>query len=105
MKNHCKLSPLALGLSLGVVWGISMLLMGLMAYYFAYAEGFVVAMGSVYVGYAPSILGSFIGGLIGFVDAFIFGVIIAWLYNFFGRCHACHGKEKETETQSETRME
>ncbi|QDP73381.1 hypothetical protein FOG18_12805 [Legionella israelensis] len=95
MKNYCKLSPLALGLSLGVFWGVSLLIMGLLAYFLSYGVEFVTAINALYMVYEPSILGSIIGAIIGFIDAFICGVIIAWLYNCFGRCHACHGKKAE----------
>lgn len=84
--THCKISPLALGLALGIMWGVSVLLMGLVAFHFMYGTAFVSTMGALYVGYEASILGSVIGGLIGFVDAFIVGVIIAWLYNVFSGC-------------------
>ncbi|KTD20653.1 bacteriophage holin [Legionella londiniensis] len=82
MKS-CRISPLAFGLALGIFWGISILLMGLFAYFFAYGEVFVSSMGTLYIGYDASILGSIIGGIIGFVDAFICGLILAWLYNLF----------------------
>lgn len=81
-----RLSPVALGLAFGVTWGVSVLIMGLVAYYLTIGTGFVVAMGTLYVGYEASIIGSLIGGVIGFVDAFIGGLVIAWLYNLFSRC-------------------
>ncbi len=84
--TRCKLSPLALGLSLGVIWGASVLLMGLLAHYFAYGTAFVSAMGVVYIGYEPSIAGSLIGALFGFIDALVAGILIAWLYNIFACC-------------------
>ncbi|MFA5958963.1 MAG: bacteriophage holin [Tatlockia sp.] len=83
-----KLHPVALGMSLGIIWGVSILLMGLIAAYFSYGKTFVTAVGGLYIGYQPTIAGSFIGGLIGFIDAFIGGLIIAWLYNMFS-CHEC----------------
>ena len=82
MAKH-KLSPLALGMSMGVTWGVSVLIMGLLACYFMYGVAFVSAMGAVYIGYDASIAGSFMGGVIAFVDAFIGGAIIGWLYNIF----------------------
>ena len=83
----CKLSPLAFGLALGVTWGASVLLMGLLAYYFMFGTAFVTAVGTLYVGYDSSIAGSIIGAIIGFVDAFIGGAVLAGLYNLFsGRC-------------------
>jgi len=84
--NGCKLSPVALGLSVGILWGLSVLIMGLMAYYYAFGRPFVDAMSTLYLGYEPSIQGSLIGGLIGFIDSFIMGALVAWLYNCFSCC-------------------
>lgn len=85
MTTH-KISPIALGLSLGTLWGASVLFMGLIAHFFIYGTPFVSAMGIVYLGYSTSITGSIIGGIIGFFDAFIGGVLVAWLYNKFSSC-------------------
>lgn len=81
IKTH--LSPMGLGLSLGIVWGVSILLLGLLAHFFSYGEVFVTSMGTLYKGYDVSILGSIVGGIIGFVDGFVGGALIAWLYNIF----------------------
>lgn len=83
---NLRLHPWALGLAVGLLWGVSVLLMGLLATYLAYGNAFVSAMSLLYVGYEPSIKGSVIGGVIGFVDAFIMGAIVAWLYNVFAGC-------------------
>jgi hypothetical protein len=88
--TRCKLSPLALGLSLGFIWGAAVLLMGILAHYFAYGNAFVDAMGVVYIGYDITISGSIIGAVFGFIDALVSGVLIAWLYNVFSSC----GKRK-----------
>lgn len=82
----CKLSPVGLGFSLGILWGLSVLSIGLIAYFHSYGKPFVEAMSSLYIGYAPSIQGSILGGIIGFIDAFIMGFLIAWLYN---KCSCC----------------
>ncbi len=82
-----RLSRLGLGLSLGVIWGVYVLVMGLLAHHFLIGTAFVTAMGALYTGYEPTVMGSIIGGLIGFVDAFIFGVLIAWFYNIFSGIH------------------
>lgn len=84
--TKCRLCPVALGLSFGITWGVSVFIMGLLAHLYMYGVGFVSAVGALYIGYDPSILGSVIGGIIGFVDAFIGGFIIAWLYNAFLGC-------------------
>ncbi len=76
-----KLDVKALGLTLGIVWGAAMFIMGVMAMFFNYGDGFVKALGSLYIGYKATALGSLIGAVWGFIDAGICGVIIAWLYN------------------------
>lgn len=88
--EKCRICPVALGLALGVMWGVSIAFMGLLAHYSMYGRPFVEAMGALYIGYHPSVAGSLIGGLIGFIDAFIGGAIIAWLYNMFCKCRNKH---------------
>ena len=80
-----KISILPLALSLGIVWGGSMLFVGLIGDYFSLGKNFVDAMGSIYIGYTTTFGGSLLGGLYGFLDGFIFGVLIAWFYNFFSK--------------------
>ncbi len=92
--NGCKLSPLGLGLSLGILWGLSLVVFGLLAHHYAYGQTLVTGLGALYIGYEPSIQGSLIGGLIGFVNAFITGVLIALLYNLFSSCNCCKKDEK-----------
>ncbi len=87
-----KICPVSFGLSLGIVWGASLLIMGLITHHFMYGKPFVEAMAQLYLGYDSSIIGSIIGGLIGFVDAFIGGFIIAWLYNVISGC--CKNDDK-----------
>lgn len=94
--SGCKLSPVGLGLSVGVLWGLSLLGMGLLAYFYTYGKPFVDAMATIYLGYEPSIKGSIIGGIIGLIDGFITGFLIAWLYNRFSGCgcRCCTPEEK-----------
>lgn len=91
--NGCKLSPVGLGLSLGILWGLSLLVLGLLAYHYAYGITFVQSVGTVYMGYEPSIKGSLVGALMGFVHAFVKGFLIAWLYNRFSCCRCCRPQE------------
>ena len=78
-----KLDVKALALSLGLVWGAAMMLLGLTGIFFNWGRAFVVAMSSLYIGYKPTLMGSLIGGAWGFFDAGIAGAAIAWLYNKF----------------------
>ena len=79
-----KLSPIALGLALGVLWGVSLLLLCLLNH-FGYEVAFVSSPHAV-VGYDFSIIGSCIAALIGFVDGFVRGAILGLLYNCFAGC-------------------
>lgn len=87
--ERLKLHPFGLGMSLGLLWGLCVLLMGLMAHYLEYGVEFVSSVGTLYVGYEKTILGSFIGAGFGFLDGFIMGLLIAWLYNCFSGCKSC----------------
>jgi len=78
-----KLDVKALGLSLGIMWGAAVVLMGFMCMFFGWGCSFVSAIGQFYYGYKPTLLGCILGGIWGFFDMGIGGVIIAWLYNKF----------------------
>lgn len=82
----CKLSAVGLGMACGLLWGLSILAMGLIDYAYAYGHAFVTTVGSLYLVYEPTIRGSFLGGIIAFFNAFITGFLIAWLYNLFNCC-------------------
>jgi len=83
-SKSLKLDVKAAGLALGTVWGAGVLIAGLLAMTGFGAE-FVAAIGQYYIGYAATLIGSIIGGVWGFIDAFIGGVVIAWLYNKFSQ--------------------
>ncbi len=80
-----KLDVRALGFALGIVWGAAMLIMGLLNMWLSWGGAFEEVMSTVYLGYKPTLLGSIIGGVWGFVDAGIAGLIIGWLYNKLAR--------------------
>ncbi len=86
--NYAKLSVWGLGLALGIVWGVGIFLTGLITMWCGgdWGKDFVGGMGSIYIGFKSTWGGSFLGLVWGFFDAFIGGVIIAWLYNCFARC-------------------
>lgn len=92
-----KLSPIALGLSLGILWGGSLLLLGLLTH-FGYEGSFVASLRTLHVGYDFSILGSFIAGIVGFFDGFVRGAVIGWLYNVFACC--CCKKDVQCDKKS-----
>jgi hypothetical protein len=92
--SNMRMGKVALGLSLGTVWGLSMLVMGLLANFCGYGAEFVSAIGTMYIGYNATVLGSLIGALWGFVDMFTFGFLVAFLYNCFSGC-CCPMKSKD----------
>lgn len=92
MMNNSRLSPLALGLASGILWGVIFFILVLLGSYFAGAP--LVKMGTLYVNQGPSLLTCILIGIIAFVKAFIFGFILAWLYNLFAGC-TCPKTEKK----------
>ena len=84
--NACRLSVFGFGMALGLTWGLSVLALGLMNHYLGLGATIVTGLGEFYIGYEASIIGSLIGAGWGFIDMFIGGVIIAWLYNRFAGC-------------------
>lgn len=78
-----KLDVKAFGFALGIVWGGLMFLLGLadMLYFWGNTWGRMMSM--VYVGYRPTVLGSVVGAIWGFVYAGLLGSAVAWMYNRF----------------------
>lgn len=94
MDHHHRLSPLAFGLAIGIVWAIVVFSAGFTAQpSWGYGVGFVTSLSSIYIGYGPSLEGSFIGALWALIDGLIVGLLIAWVYNFFASC--CKSKKTE----------
>ncbi|MFN3395213.1 MAG: bacteriophage holin [Thermodesulfovibrionales bacterium] len=77
-----KLKPLALGIGLGTVWGISLFITTWVSYFTGYGRLFLQVLAqSIYPGYSISPFGSFLGLFYGFFDGLISGFCIAWIYN------------------------
>ncbi len=75
-----KLQPLPLGIATGVFWAICVFVAGIFAMS-GWGVALVTALASLYIGYSASILGAFIGAVWAFIDGFVAGFIIAWIYN------------------------
>jgi len=85
-----KMSKRALGLSLGIVWGLSIFCLTLWA--IARGQGQTLSLlKGYYLGYNITFTGALIGLLWGFVDGLVAGALIAWLYNIF--CKAFYKSE------------
>ena len=80
-----KLDIRAFGLAVGFTWGIGVFAMALLAANFDWGTKMVVGLGSFYLGYEPTIGGSFVGLAWGLVDGTIAGIVVSWLYNKLAR--------------------
>ncbi len=78
-----KLSKRALGFSLGLFWGFAVLITTWWLLILGSNGSTITKLHKFYPGYTFSWFGGIVGLLWGFVDGFICGVIIAWLYNLF----------------------
>lgn len=87
VKMPDKLSIKGLGLSIGVLWGIYLFILGLASTAGInlpwFNAGIIQQLAVVYKGFSASIGGSFLGLIYGFVCGFVGGALTAWLYNKF----------------------
>ncbi len=75
-----KLNAAKLGIAAGIVWGIYVFSLSLMAET-GYALGIVQALGNLYIGDSASFGGALIGFVEGFLDAFVGFYLIGLIYN------------------------
>ncbi len=81
-----RLKPLALGIGLGTVWGVSLFITTEVSYLTGYGKLFLEVLAqSIYPGYSISPLGGFLGLLYGFLDGLVSGYFIALIYNKVAR--------------------
>jgi hypothetical protein len=74
----------ALGLSLGVVWGLAVFVWTILATMRGMGKTLSL-FNAYYLGFSVSYLGALIGLVWGFVYGFIAGILIAWFYDLFCR--------------------
>jgi len=90
VKSKCgKLSACNLGSAIGLVWGLSMLLLGVLSISFNYATPVLRLLSGLYLGFHPSLLGCLVGLAWGFIHGFIAGILIATIYNYCRCCCPC----------------
>jgi hypothetical protein len=75
-----QLDKKALGLAMGILWGLAVLVMTVWAMVVGGGEHLIL-MAKFYLGYGISPVGAVIGLIWGFIDGFIGGWVLAWLYN------------------------
>ncbi len=77
-----RLRIVPVALAFGLTWGIGVMLLGWVSG-IGWGGRLVDVLSSVYVGYASTFLGGLIGGAWAFVDGFVAGLLLAFLYNVF----------------------
>lgn len=78
-----KLDVKAFGFALGIVWGGLMFLLGMVNMLYFWGDTWERMMAIIYVGYSPTVFGSIVGAVWGFVYASLLGFAIALMYNRF----------------------
>jgi hypothetical protein len=89
------INPKNLGLAAGILWGFAVFITGLLNIETGLGWGFINSMGSIYIGYKGTMLGSFLGLIYGFLDGFTGGYLLAFLYNYFEGEGKSAGKSKK----------
>jgi hypothetical protein len=75
------LNTKAFALTSGIVWGAMVFLATVWLLVFGYEGQLIRMLDHFYFGYSFSYVGAVIGGIWGFVDGAICGLVFAWLYN------------------------
>ncbi len=92
-STNRKLCPWALAFALGITWAIGIFIMGIVAWQWGWGNDMVRVISSIYHGFEPTFWGSVLGAIWAFVDWFIGGLIIGWVYNLCVSC-GCGKKEE-----------
>lgn len=81
-SSNLKLSIKGAALSIGIVWGAAIFLLGISGM-LGYGLPIISTLSTLYLGFFPSVKGILIGTLWGFADGFVGGAVLAWVYNKF----------------------
>ena len=85
-QRRASLGVISFGLAVAVTSSVFVFFLGLMATFFGWGVELAQVLASLYIGFSPSFVGTIAGAVWAFVDGFLAGVLIAWLYNrFVGR--------------------
>jgi len=76
-----KLDAVKFGLTLGIIWAGGVLFLAIVDNLWGWGGGLVKGIGSLYIGYKPTLAGSLIGMAWAFVDAGVGGWLVAFIYN------------------------
>ena len=85
MNHYMRLRPLGFGMSLGILWALSVAVISLLSIYLSYGTAIVTFLTTVYLGYELTLVGVLIGTGWAFLDGFVGGFLLAAVYNLFVR--------------------
>ncbi|MFA5097814.1 MAG: bacteriophage holin [Candidatus Margulisiibacteriota bacterium] len=77
-----KLDSVKFGLTLGIIWAGAVFALALMSTYLSWGTGLMKGLGSLYLGYKPTLIGALTGMIWAFFDAGIGGWLVAVIYNW-----------------------
>ncbi|MBU4069969.1 MAG: bacteriophage holin [Nanoarchaeota archaeon] len=82
--KQTKINPKSAGLSLGILFAVSMIFFSLWVIIFGTGQVIINLAAIFYIGYNTTITGMLLGAIYGFIDGFIAGYLLAWIYNKLG---------------------
>jgi hypothetical protein len=85
--TRATIGVLSFGVALGITNAIAVFLLGLTTALAGWGILVVQVLSTLYIGYEPTLLGAITGAVWAFVDAFIGGILLAWIYNKLVRRH------------------
>ena len=85
--TRATLGVLSLGVALGITNALIVFLLGITTALAGWGILVVQVLATLYIGYEPTLLGAITGAVWAFVDAFIVGILFAWIYNKLVRRH------------------
>ena len=81
VAHHATLGVISFGLAVGLTLSISVFFLGVMSALFEWGVPVAAVFSSLYIGFSPTLVGSIAGAVWAFVNGFIVGLLIAWIYN------------------------
>ena len=79
--SHVSLGVASFAIACGVTWGLAVAILAIAAGLFGWGIGLAATLQDLYIGFGPGFVGAIAGAVWGFANGFIFGMLVAWIYN------------------------
>ena len=86
MSKYTKIYPVSFGFAWGVIAGLGWMLLAWAGARWGFGLPVLNVMSHVHRGLAPTLFGGLWGFFWGFLDCFIFGLLVAIIYNCCTKC-------------------